>query len=71
MTGQTTAQRTIIRLRCENSDCEAIGDTAQCEHPPESPQVQALEGAYETIADEHAEETGHETTVETEGKDAN
>lgn len=71
MASNQTAERTIIHLRCENPECEAIGDTAQAEHAPESPQVQALEGAFETIADEHTEETGHETTVEVEGKNAN
>jgi hypothetical protein len=69
---QTSEQsRTIIRLRCENPDCEEIGDTAQAEHSRESPQVQALANAFETIADEHTAETGHETTVELGGVDAN
>jgi len=63
--------RTVLRLRCEREDCEEVGETTQAEHPPDAPQTTAVENALGQIADGHAAETGHETTVETEGVDAN
>jgi hypothetical protein len=71
MATSNSANRTVLRLRCEADDCEEIGETARAEHPPDAPQINAVENALRQIADEHAAETGHETTVETEGVDAN
>lgn len=71
MASSESATRTVLRVRCEDPECSEISETTQAEHPPESPQVSVIESALRDLADDHAEATGHETTVEVEGVDAN
>ena len=65
------AERTILRLRCCDDNCEEIDETTQAEHPPDSLQVAGVKGALEELAAEHERETGHETRLDVEGADAN
>ena len=60
--------RTVLRVRCR--ECDDLTTTTQLEHGPETPQTRAVERAHQTLADEHTAETGHDTTVELEGKRA-
>lgn len=60
-TSEQTEQHTVIHSECQ--ECPDADTVSILEHPRDSPQHDAVSDAVHTVAEEHADETGHHVQV--------
>jgi hypothetical protein len=62
-----TAEHTLIHVKCDA--CGGVDTLTIVEHPRDSAQTKAVAEAHHTLAESHADDTGHHVEVgETEGR---
>jgi len=57
----TDDTHTLIHIECD--ECGAVGTVTLLEHPRDAPQSESVADAHHLLAEEHADDTGHNTRV--------